>query len=144
MRDKDPSERCITLEANVWLHILFQLCMLPDYTDPNFEHLASEIWPTEKRIVWNFHDKFMPCSLKFHNMAWGWKDDLIKPIEIESIRSLVDDWYDEMACVKKPLSTWCSPSIWSSRLNCRQCLTTSCQVSLHLSICTWAIQVLNT
>ncbi len=42
------------------------------------------------------------------------------------------------------VSAWCSPSIWSSRLNCRQCLTTTCQVSLHLSICTWAIQVLNT
>jgi hypothetical protein len=46
--------------------------------------------------------------------------------------------------VLKPLSAWCSPSIWSSRLNCRQYLTTTCQVSLHLSICTWAIEVLNT
>jgi len=51
MRDKDPSERCIKLEAIVRLHILFQLCSLPDYTDPNFEHLASEMWPTEKMIV---------------------------------------------------------------------------------------------
>jgi hypothetical protein len=51
MRDKDPSERCITLEAICDCTFLFHLCRLPDYTDPNFEHLASEIWPTEKMIV---------------------------------------------------------------------------------------------